>query len=183
MGVRISWDGRPTDMSDSKQSLISAMEEYIKRNSDSFINDFALAEERFEDDDSKYPIEDLDKMEEKFQDFFKEIKKRDLASFIRSLPKNKTWGDFKEIMGKSEILEGKTVGDLLDPSFRNILVGRGAFEYGREMEGIPPFNFFDSDLGEPSLKFDLVIKQTKGKKGNQFMIAPASGVKMMLTLF
>ena len=176
MGIQIDWGGFRIDMSKSAQSLKDEMLAYIKGTNTTFSSNYNGAENAFEEDGAKYPIENLDKMEEKFQDFLKEILKQDLSSFIRSLPEKKIGKDNQQkILQRLEGMEGKNISDLLDSNLINIISGTGAFQFGRGMEGIPRFNFFESELGEPSIKIDTVIKQSKGKKQLEFVIQPKSG--------
>lgn len=164
MGIQILWDGNNLDMSNSAKDLKAAMEDYITGTSDDFISNFREAEDKYEDDEAKYPIENLAKAEEKFRAFLKEILRKDLASFIRALPDNK-FGELKEkLRRRSEMVEQLKLQDLLESATLNRLSGTGAFQYGREMEGIPKFNFFESDLGEPSIKTDMVIQEEVGDK-------------------
>lgn len=151
-------------MSNSAADLKAEISDYILGESDSFVSNFREAEDKYEDDEPEYPIENLAKAEEKFQAFLKEILKKDLASFIRSLPDNR-FGDLKtKLRSRKETLEGLVVGDLLESATLNRLAGTGAFQYGRGMEGIPQFNFFESELGKPSIKIDMVIKEDVGDK-------------------
>lgn len=151
-------------MSNSAADLKAEISDYILGESDSFVSNFREAEDKYEDDEPEYPIENLAKAEEKFQAFLKEILKKDLASFIRSLPDNR-FGDLKaKLRSRKETLEGLVVGDLLESATLNRLAGTGAFQYGRGMEGIPQFNFFESELGKPSIKIDMVIKEDVGNK-------------------
>jgi hypothetical protein len=164
LGIQIFWNNNRLDMSNSAADLKAEISDYILGESDSFVSNFREAEDKYEDDEPEYPIENLAKAEEKFQAFLKEILKKDLASFIRSLPDNR-FGDLKaKLRSRKETLEGLVVGDLLESATLNRLAGTGAFQYGRGMEGIPQFNFFESELGKPSIKIDMVIKEDVGNK-------------------
>lgn len=175
MGIQIFWDNVNKDMTNSAKEFKAEMESYLKGLDKDFISNFRDAEDEYEKNDKRYPIENLEKAEEKFRSFFKEILNKDLASFIRTLPESQFGNMQVKLAKRKEILEGKTVEDLLESATLNRIAGTGAFQFGRGMEGLPKFNFFETELGEPATEIDMFIKQRKGTKGLEFSVTSQSG--------
>lgn len=171
MGIQILWDGNNLDMSNSARLLKDQMLAFIQGMDREFVKNLDDAEEEFYINE-QYPIEDKAKMRDKFNDFVKEILKQDLSGFLAALPENK-FGRLKETIetkrGKEDLSQ-MTVADLFDSANLNKLAGLGAFQYGRGMEGVPKFDFFNSELNSPRLKVDVMIEEDSSGKKSTFKL-------------
>ena len=174
MGISIEWAGSEKNTTASANTLKSELTAYIMGTNRKFLADLKSAENAFLNPSKpQYPEENLDKMYDFFEKELKDILNSNLEDFIRALPQDK-YGDLfariTEAKTRSSgerrereinLLSGKKVKDLKNSSFLNKVVGLGALQYGREMEGIPKFDIEQYD--EFDIVLDVLLSNTKGE--------------------